>query len=111
MHGVGGSGGVGVLLLATIRGHALALAALVLFAFFTAVSMTIVSTGFGAALGRPAVQRSFHRAAPPSASRASASRVVRPRRPRRRALLVLTRETARAARRPPSRASHVSAGS
>ena len=64
VHGVGGSGGVGVLLLATIRGHALALAALVLFAFFTAVSMTIVSTGFGAALARPAVQRSFHRAAP-----------------------------------------------
>ena len=64
VHGVGGSGGVGVLLLATIRGHGLELAALVLFAFFTAVSMTIVSTGFGAALGRPAVQRSLHRAAP-----------------------------------------------
>jgi high-affinity nickel permease len=64
VHGIGGSGGVGVLLLATIGGHALALAALVLFAFFTAVSMTIVSSGFGAALGRPAFQRSFHRAAP-----------------------------------------------
>jgi len=111
MHGVGGSGGVGVLLLATIRGHALALAALVLFAFFTAVSMTIVSTGFGAALGHPAVQRSLHRAAPalgvasvgfacgtpspPSPSRPNGSDA----------------ETARAARRPPSRASHVSAGS
>jgi high-affinity nickel permease len=64
VHGIGGSGGVGVLLLATIGSHALALAALVLFAFFTAVSMTIVSSGFGAALGRPAFQRSFHCAAP-----------------------------------------------
>ena len=64
VHGIGGSGGVGVLLLATIRGQALALVALALFAFFTAVSMTVVSTGFGAALRRPVVQRSFHRAAP-----------------------------------------------
>lgn len=64
VHGIGGSGGVGVLLLATISSQALALAALVLFAVFTAVSMTVVSTGFGAALCRPVVRRSFHRAAP-----------------------------------------------
>jgi len=64
VHGVGGSGGVGVLLLATIRSPAVALAALGLFAFFTAVSMAVLSAGFGAALGRPRVQRSFHVVAP-----------------------------------------------
>lgn len=64
VHGVGGSGGVGVLLLATIHSHMVALIALVLFAAFTAISMALLSTGFGMALTRPGVQRSFARIAP-----------------------------------------------
>jgi hypothetical protein len=50
VHGMGGSAGVGVLLLAAIPSTALAVASLVVLAFFTAVSMTMVTTGFGAAL-------------------------------------------------------------
>ena len=50
VHGMGGSAGVGVLLLAAIPSTSLALASLVVLAFFTAVSMTMVTTGFGAAL-------------------------------------------------------------
>jgi High-affinity nickel-transport protein len=64
VHGIGGSGGVGVLLLATIHSHAVALLALFLFAGFTAVSMAILSTGFGFALSRPSAQRSFAALAP-----------------------------------------------
>ena len=64
VHGIGGTGGVGVLLLATIDDRALALGALALFAVFTALSMALVSGGFGAALGRPRVQRTFHVVAP-----------------------------------------------
>jgi hypothetical protein len=51
VHGMGGSAGVGVLLLAAIPSTALALTSLVVLALFTAVSMTMVTTGFGAALG------------------------------------------------------------
>jgi high-affinity nickel permease len=47
VHGMGGSAGVGVLLLATIPSEAVAVTALVVLAFFTAVSMTIVTSGFG----------------------------------------------------------------
>lgn len=55
VHGMGGSAGVGVLLLATIPSRAVAVASLFLLAFFTAVSMTVVTLGFGLALGtRPA---------------------------------------------------------
>ncbi len=50
VHGMGGSAGVGVLLLAAIPSTPLALASLVVLALFTAVSMTMVTTGFGAAL-------------------------------------------------------------
>jgi high-affinity nickel permease len=64
VHGMGGTAGVGLLLLATIPSHALALVALVLFAFFTAVSMALLSTGWGAALGSAQVRRSFHVVAP-----------------------------------------------
>jgi ABC-type nickel/cobalt efflux system permease component RcnA len=64
LHGIGGSGGVGVLLLATIRSHVLAVAALALFAFFTAVSMALLSTGFGLTLSSERARRSFHRVAP-----------------------------------------------
>jgi len=48
VHGMGGSAGVGVLLLAAIPSTALAVTSLVVLAFFTAVSMTMVTTGFGA---------------------------------------------------------------
>jgi hypothetical protein len=64
VHGTGGSGGVGVLLLAAISSHALALAALVLFAGCTAISMAVLSTGFGHLLGRPRAQRAFGRLVP-----------------------------------------------
>ena len=40
------------------------LIALALFAFFTAVSMALLSTGFGMTLSSAAVRRSFHRLAP-----------------------------------------------
>ena len=64
VHGMGGSAGVGILLLATIRSHLIAIVALALFAFFTAVSMALLSSGFGFALSSGRVRRSFHRLAP-----------------------------------------------
>jgi hypothetical protein len=50
VHGMGGSAGVGVLLLAAIPSTPVAVASLVLLAAFTAVSMTVVTSGFGATL-------------------------------------------------------------
>jgi ABC-type nickel/cobalt efflux system permease component RcnA len=47
VHGIGGSAGVGILLLAAIPSEAVAVTALVVLALFTAVSMTIVTSGFG----------------------------------------------------------------
>jgi high-affinity nickel permease len=64
VHGMGGSAGVGILLLATIHSHAIAVVALALFAFFTAVSMALLSSGFGLALSSAHVRRSFHWLAP-----------------------------------------------
>ena len=64
VHGMGGSAGVGVLLLAAIHSHLVAVAALAVFSFFTAVSMALVSTGGSIALTRAPVQRSFARVAP-----------------------------------------------
>jgi high-affinity nickel permease len=64
VHGMGGSAGVGVLLLAAIPSQALAVAALVVLAVFTAVSMTIVTTGFGAVLSLRSVAGSLAAAAP-----------------------------------------------
>jgi high-affinity nickel permease len=64
VHGMGGSAGVGVLLLAAIHSHAIAVVALALFAFFTAVSMAMLSTGFGLTLSSAPVRRSFSRIAP-----------------------------------------------
>jgi hypothetical protein len=51
VHGVGGSAGVGVLLVASIESTPLAVASLAVLALFTALSMGMVSTGFGRALG------------------------------------------------------------
>ena len=64
VHGIGGSAGVGVLLLASIPDHVEAIVALALFASFTAVSMALASTSFGWVLSRGAVQRSFVSVAP-----------------------------------------------
>jgi len=64
VHGIGGTAGVGVLLLASIPSHALAIVCLGVFAFFTAVSMSLLSSGFGLTLSRPRVRRSFGRLAP-----------------------------------------------
>ncbi len=64
VHGMGGSAGVGILLLASIHDRTVAVVALALFAFFTAVSMALLSTGFGVALSSPPVRRSFSRLAP-----------------------------------------------
>lgn len=47
VHGMGGSAGVGVLLLATIPSERLAVVSLVVLAVFTAVSMTALTSGFG----------------------------------------------------------------
>jgi ABC-type nickel/cobalt efflux system permease component RcnA len=52
VHGLGGSAGVGLLLLGGISGHVAGAAALLLFALATAVSMTLVSSAFGYALAR-----------------------------------------------------------
>jgi high-affinity nickel permease len=57
LHGIGGSAGVGVLLVASIPDEAYAVAALALLAIFAGVSMTAVSTGFGATLARVPVVR------------------------------------------------------
>ena len=64
VHGMGGSAGVGVLLLAAIPSQALAVTSLVILAFFTAVSMTVLTTGFGATLGSAPVRRSYAVAIP-----------------------------------------------
>jgi cytochrome c biogenesis protein CcdA len=64
VHGMGGTAGVGLLLLAAIRSHVLAVLALALFALCTAVSMSLLSTGLGLTLGTTAVRRSFQRIAP-----------------------------------------------
>jgi len=52
VHGMGGSAGVGVLLVASIEDTVYGVIALGLLAAFTAVSMALVSTGFGAGLTR-----------------------------------------------------------
>jgi hypothetical protein len=64
VHGTGGSAGVGVLLLGSIHDHVLALAALAIFAFFTGVSMAVLSTGLGRVLGSARLRASFQRLAP-----------------------------------------------
>jgi cytochrome c biogenesis protein CcdA len=64
VHGVGGSAGVGVLLLAAIPDRAEAVVALALFAAFTAVSMALASTTFGYALSRGPLVRRFAQLAP-----------------------------------------------
>ncbi len=57
VHGIGGSAGVGILAVGAASGQLRGVAALVLFAAATAVSMALVSTGFGYALVRRPVAR------------------------------------------------------
>jgi high-affinity nickel permease len=64
VHGMGGSAGVGVLLLATVESTTVAVIALGLLALFTAVSMTILTTGFGLTLSSRPVRRAFNALAP-----------------------------------------------
>ncbi|MEA2267629.1 MAG: hypothetical protein QOC64_239 [Solirubrobacteraceae bacterium] len=64
VHGMGGSAGVGVLLLAAIPGRVDAVIALAVFAAFTAVSMVIASTSLGWVLSRGRVRRAYGTLAP-----------------------------------------------
>lgn len=64
LHGIGGSAGVGLLLLAAIPNHVEGIVALVVFASFTAISMAIASTTFGLALSRGPMLRGFAAVAP-----------------------------------------------
>src|SRR4051794_22546877 len=64
VHGMGGSAGVGVLLLAAIPDHVEGLAALVILALFTAISMAVASTAFGYTLARGPVVRRLTAVAP-----------------------------------------------
>jgi ABC-type nickel/cobalt efflux system permease component RcnA len=64
VHGMGGSAGVGVLLLASIHDRGNAVAALALFAICTALSMAALSTGLGFTLTRGRVAGLFPRIAP-----------------------------------------------
>jgi ABC-type nickel/cobalt efflux system permease component RcnA len=57
VHGMGGSAGVGVLVLATISDQAEAVAALMVFALGTALSMAALSSAFGYAITRGPVLR------------------------------------------------------
>ena len=64
VHGMGGSAGVGILLVASIESTALSVASLVLLAVFTAVSMTVLSGSFGRALVTRPVSTAFGGVAP-----------------------------------------------
>jgi high-affinity nickel permease len=64
VHGIGGSAGIGVLLLASIQSHVTAVVALMLLALFTAVSMTVLSTGLGSILAARPVRTIFASLAP-----------------------------------------------
>jgi ABC-type nickel/cobalt efflux system permease component RcnA len=64
VHGMGGSAGVGVLLLAAIPSETVAVASLLLLALFTAVSMTIVTVGFGLTLTARPITSAAHTLVP-----------------------------------------------
>jgi hypothetical protein len=57
VHGIGGSAGVGVLLMGAVSGRTQAVLALLIFAGATALSMALVSTAFGYALASGGVRR------------------------------------------------------
>jgi cytochrome c biogenesis protein CcdA len=64
VHGAGGSGGLTLLLLSTISDKAHAAIALLLFAAGTALSMTLLSTAFGLAIGGAPIKRNLERVVP-----------------------------------------------
>jgi high-affinity nickel permease len=64
VHGLGGSAGVAVLLLAAVPSRPLAVAALLVLALLTAVSMTMLTGGFGRLLAAPGAQGAFAVIAP-----------------------------------------------
>jgi high-affinity nickel permease len=64
VHGMGGSAGVGILLVASLESTALAVVSLLLLAVFTAVSMAMLSSGFGLTLVSRPVQAAFGGVAP-----------------------------------------------
>jgi ABC-type nickel/cobalt efflux system permease component RcnA len=64
VHGMGGSAGVGVLLLASIHDRGVAVIALGLFAFCTALSMAALTTGWGMMLATSPGRNSLSRFAP-----------------------------------------------
>jgi ABC-type nickel/cobalt efflux system permease component RcnA len=64
VHGMGGSAGVGIFLLAAIPSEIVAVASLLLLALFTAVSMTVVTMGFGLTLTARPVAAASNRVIP-----------------------------------------------
>jgi hypothetical protein len=64
VHGMGGSAGVGVLLLASVHDRGVAVAALGLFAICTALSMAALSTGWGVMLSAAPARTSLSRFVP-----------------------------------------------
>lgn len=63
-HGIGGSAGVGILIVASVESTGLAVLALALLAFFTAVSMTLLTGGFGRMLASRQVRATYGIVAP-----------------------------------------------
>ena len=57
VHGIGGSAGVGILVVGAASSQVTGVAALVVFALATAISMALVSSSFGYALARGPVAR------------------------------------------------------
>ena len=64
VHGVGGSGGITLLLLSTIKEPSQAVVTLLIFAAGTAVSMALLSTALGLAIATGPLARNFERVAP-----------------------------------------------
>ena len=64
VHGMGGSAGVGILLLTAVKSTTIAVVSLGLLALFTAVSMAILTTGFGVTLSSGPARRTFNVVAP-----------------------------------------------
>jgi ABC-type nickel/cobalt efflux system permease component RcnA len=64
VHGMGGSAGIGILLVASVESTAMAVGSLAVLAVFTAVSMTLISGGFGRTLVSRPVSSAFGAVAP-----------------------------------------------
>lgn len=64
VHGMGGSAGVSILILASIQSTTLAVLALGILAVFTAISMTMITAGYGLTLVSRPVRTGFRTVAP-----------------------------------------------